>query len=93
MLLIRQGEIIFAIDATRDGVVKLIPSADHGIDGGPDPDGWLYRLNMQGPTQVYTRESVRAESVLHFSYSENPQEPWRGIGPLQAAALAGRLSR
>ncbi len=90
--LIRSGEILFAIDATRDGMVKLYPSADHDIDGGHDPDSWLYRLNLQGPSQVYTREQVSAEGVLHFAYSHHPQEPWRGIGPIQAASLSGRLS-
>ena len=30
--------------------------------------------------------------VLHFRYQINPERPWRGVGPLEEAALAGRLS-
>ena len=30
--------------------------------------------------------------VLHLRYSVLPETPWRGDGPLQVAALAGRLS-
>ena len=33
-----------------------------------------------------------AASVLHFMYARDGARPWRGNGPLEIAALAGRLS-
>ena len=39
-----------------------------------------------------THEFVPAQSVLHFRYAANPARPWRGNGPVQVAALAGKLS-
>ena len=39
-----------------------------------------------------TYDFVPAQSVLHFKYAADPSTPWRGNGPIQVAALAGRLS-
>ena len=47
-----------------------------------------------GDTKSYV---VPREKVAHFFWSENPREPWRGIGPLESGAasklgtIAGRV--
>ena len=33
-----------------------------------------------------------AAAVVHPRFEVDPDRPWRGIGPIQSAALAGRLS-
>ena len=35
---------------------------------------------------------VPSESILHFQYAVSPGQPWKGIGPLAVASLAGKLS-
>ena len=54
---------------------------------------WRYnQLSIAGPSTTLTYDDVPAASVLHFQYASDPASPWRGVGPLQVAALAGRLS-
>ena len=51
-----------------------------------------YELTLAGPDRTSTLYSVGAERVIHIRYAQDPERPWRGVGPIQAAALAGRLS-
>ena len=89
--LIRQGEIVLAIDV-KDGRVTLTPAADWDVTGGHDPDQWEYRLNLAGPSRFTTRPHTPASAVIHLTYSRDPARPWRGVGPIESASLAGRLS-
>ena len=92
--LIRQGEFVAAIDV-KDGQVTLTPAADWDVTGGHDPDQWdpsLYRLNLAGPSRFTTRPHTPASAVIHVTYSRDPARPWRGVGPIESASLAGRLS-
>ena len=89
--LIRTGEVIFLID-TMGGELKLLPTEAHDIEGGPDPSTWTYTLTLSGPSRTLTHNDVPAQSVLHFRYAVDPARPWAGRGPIQVAALAGRLS-
>ena len=88
--LIRKGEIVFAID-TSTGRLQLFPAQTHNVAGGHNPDGWEYELTLPGPSETTTL-SLPAESVLHLRYAVDPELPYRGIGPLQVATLAGELS-
>ena len=89
--LIRTGESVLSI-AVQDGRTHLWPVADHDIHGCFDPSTWYYRLNLAGPSRYHTRAAIPAEGVLHFRYLIDPSRPWRGVGPIESAALAGRLS-
>ncbi|MCY4385398.1 MAG: phage portal protein [Nitrospinae bacterium] len=89
--LIRKGEIIFGIEI-MGGQVKLWPAAFHDVDGEHDPASWRYRLNLAGPDFQHTWNMTPADMVAHFQYARDPETPWRGVGPLQVAQLAGRLS-
>ena len=88
--LIRRGEIVFAID-TSSGRLQLFPAQSHNVAGGHNPDTWEYELTLPGPSETMTL-SLPAESVLHLRYAVDPELPYRGIGPLQVATLAGELS-
>ena len=88
--LIRKGEIVLAID-TSTGRLQLFPAQSHNVAGGHNPDGWEYELTLPGPSTTTTL-SLPAESVLHLRYAVDPELPYRGIGPLQVATLAGELS-
>ena len=89
--LIRKGELLAYI-TTRGGKLRLLPVESHDIDGDPDPASWTYRLTIGGPSRTHTLDSVSGSSVLHFRYGTDPEQPWRGLGPLQVAQLGGRLS-
>ena len=88
--LIRTGEVVFMLD-TNAGL-KLLPAQSWDVDGDPDPESWEYRLTLGGPSRTFTHNHIPATSVLHFKYAVDPSRPWRGNGPVQVAALAGRLS-
>ena len=90
--LIRTGEIVMAIDVDMGGRVRLVPASDWDITGSYDPETWDYRVSLAGPSMTATRANVPAAAVLHPRYEVDPDRPWKGIGPLQSAKLAGRLS-
>ena len=89
--LIRTGQIVFLID-TQAGNLRLIPAETHDVEGGPYPETWEYRLTLGGPSRTVTYDIVPAASVLHFRYAASAARPWSGNGPVQVAALAGKLS-
>ena len=89
--LIRSGQVVFLID-TQGGRLRLLPAQNHDVEGGPDPDSWEYEVTLAGPSRTFTHRFVPSSSVLHFRYAPDATRPWRGNGPIEVAALAGRLS-
>ena len=89
--LIRQGEIVFAIEVIN-GRVVLLPAASWDIHGEHDPASWRYRLTLGGPSRLTTLEPVPSEGMVHVRLQSDPEQPWRGVSPLSSAAIAGRLS-
>ena len=89
--LIRQGEILFAIEVAG-GRVMLTPAASWDVEGDSDPASWRYRLVLGGPSRLTTLSPVAGEAMVHIRLQSDPEQPWRGISPLASAALAGRLS-
>ena len=87
--LIRRGEFVAYLDVV-DGALAIYPASSWDVWG--DHRAWTYRLSLSGPNRTQTRNNVRPESVLHVMYASDPETPWKGIGPLQAARIAGRLS-
>ena len=89
--LIRQGEIVFAIEILK-GRVVLLPAASWDVTGEHDPASWSYRLTLGGPSRLTTLEPVPSEGMVHVRLQADPEQPWKGVSPLASAALAGRLS-
>ena len=89
--LIRQGEILFAIEV-RDGRVVLTPAASWDVTGDSDPASWSYRLTLGGPSRLTTLSPVSGEAMVHIRLQSDPEQPWKGVAPLASAAIAGRLS-
>ena len=90
--LIRRGEIVLQIAVDPDGTVHLFPASDWDVWGDFDPRTWTYRVNLAGPSRYTSSRYVPSEAVVHPRYEVDVSRPWRGVGPLQSAALAGRLS-
>ena len=89
--LLRRGECLFVID-TSAGMIDLLPVSHYDIFGGPNPSTWEYRATVAGPQQLATYEHLPPSSILHFTYAQDFDRPFHGVGPLQAAALTGRLA-
>ena len=89
--LIRRGESVFDIDTTR-GNIDLAPVNEYDITGGARPWDWVYSLTIAGPSDIETRNDVSEASVIHCRYAVEPSKPWRGLGPLDVANIAGKLS-
>lgn len=89
--LIRRGEFLALID-TRSGRLDLAPAYTATVAGGPNPETWSYELTLGGPGDSETYKNLPADAVVHIRYAVDPERPWRGVGPIQAAAIAGRLS-
>ena len=89
--LIRNGEAVYNVDFPVDKLTLAVAS-DWDVSGGFDPDEWRYRLNLAGPSSTATIGNRPASGVLHFQHACEPARPWRGLSPVAAAFLAGRLS-
>ena len=90
--LVRQGEYVAVIEMGMESdTPRLATAASWTVTGGADPSGWLYQVSLAGPSQQST-SVIPAAGVVHVRYSSDTATPWRGVGPLQSARLAGRLS-
>ena len=91
--LIRRGEYVAAIkmDMQMD-MPRLAPAASGDVTGGEDPASWVYRVSLAGPTEQGRIERLPAAGIVHILYQSDPLTPWHGVGPIQSASLAGRLS-
>ena len=89
--LIRSGESVHAIHVDVTGRVRLGVAGHHDVYGPADPSEWTYRVSEYGPSGTGHR-LLPAAGVVHVRYLTDPIRPWAGVGPLQAAQIAGRLS-
>ena len=89
--LIRAGEVVYEIDVSDTGMVRLLVAGHFDTYGGADPLTWTYRTSVYGPSGTTTRH-LPAAGVVHLRYLTDPARPWCGVAPLRAAAIAGRLS-
>lgn len=88
--MVRRGECVFLIVVER-GAVRLIPAGSWDVRGGWQESGWMYRLDLFGPSGNITR-FVPSASVVHCRYSVDPARPWLGLSPLQWASATGALA-
>lgn len=86
--LIRSGELVLLLDVGRR---ELTNAATFDVWGGAAPESWVYRADLSGPSGTASTW-VPGSGLFHFRYATRPESPWRGIGPLQVARQAGRLS-
>ena len=89
--LIRSGEIVYYLDV-QGGELMMLPAESWDVGGGSDPSTWHYRISLGGPDRTMTLDPVPSAGVVHIKYSTDPSTPWRGVGPIESASLAGKLS-
>ena len=91
--LIRRGESLHLIEVRRGGL-HLAPCGSWDVRGDDDPDSWVVRADLFGPSG--NRTVFRPwSSFVHCMYAIDPARPWYGIGPLgwarDTSALAANL--
>ena len=89
--LISHGDSLHMITVGPTGRARLQPVGSWDVRGGADPDDWLYRCDLSGPTGSVARLAP-STSVVHCRYSTDPARPWHGVGPLTRARLTARLT-
>ena len=89
--LMKHGDLVMAIETNEAGL-RFGAVESYDVLGDHDPASWRYRISLPGPSSMVTRSDVPGEDVCHFRYSYDSARPWAGLGPLQVASLAGRLS-
>ena len=88
--LIRRGEAVFEIVVTGGGLT-LRPCADWSVSGGPDPDSWIYLLNIPGPSTTISK-TVAAQRVVHVRYAADQMQPWQGRSPIAVASATTKTA-
>ena len=84
--LIREGESVHRIDASA-GRARLVTPSKFQVR-----KGFRYELDLPLPEGATRRVTVDRRAVLHLVWSEDPLQPWRGLGPLQSASLLAKLA-
>ena len=87
--LVTAGEAIFYLDTTG-GRFQLLPACSCNITGDPAPETWEYEVTLAGPSATVTRH-VGADRILHLVYARSGQNPWKGIGPIEASSTTRTL--
>ena len=62
------------------------------VYGGADPEEWVVDATITGAQTVYETSAPRA-AWLHVIRDADPDYPWRGVAPLQRAAVSSQLAR
>ena len=62
------------------------------VYGGTDPEEWVVDATLTGAQTVYETSAPRA-AWLHVIRDADPDYPWRGVAPLQRAAVSSQLAR
>ena len=88
--LIRRGEDMHLIEV-RAGAVRLAPCGSWDVRGDDDPDTWLVRGDLFGPSGNRT-VFMPHRAFVHCRYAVDPVRPWYGIGPLGWARHTGTLA-
>lgn len=83
------GEYVAAIDVTDSGI-RLLRAVTWDIEGGSDPDSWVYTVDLPGPSR-YTTKRIPATGVVHIKINENPATPWKGQSPLTIAGISSKV--
>ena len=89
--LVLEGESCWAMLPGPSGLVLVEAGAIDVQGQGADPDSWIYNLDLPAPDGHLTGY-YGADAVLHFKWSVDRNEPWRGVGPLQAGWATADLA-
>ena len=80
------GNSVWAIN-TSSGALRLERASKFEVVGNsPDPDDWMYDLELKAPKATIKRR-LPAASVVHIRLNPTASAPWVGKAPWQSASL------
>ena len=86
------GESTWLIDVGSTGGMILLPCSAVSVTGGPDSRGWIYSVQMPGPTEAVTLQRS-GESILSFRLRVDSRSPWKGKPAIDAVGTGALLCR
>ena len=87
--LLLRGQFVAEIEV-RAGVVHLVEAQQWEVYGGSSPESWIWELTFSGPTRQ-DRRTLSAGRVCNLTYATDPNRPWSGCSPLDAAGISQSL--
>ncbi len=84
--LIRDGELVFVIDVIG-GRQVLIPASHFEV-----LESHRYKVTTERPPGDSVTRIHPRDRILHFTWSIDPREPWRGISPMGRATLLAKIA-
>ena len=87
--LLLRGNFVSSLELLR-GDLRMLPAASWDITGGPVPQGWLYQVDLAGPSHDASL-TLANTSVIHCRINASPSTPWAGRSPLEIAGVSARL--
>ena len=90
--LILRGQSLHLIDVSVTGAVRLHPVAIWDVDGGLDPETWIFRATLYGASGHTITRYLPYSAFVFLTWSTAPNAPYRGLGPLDTATLTARLN-
>lgn len=79
------------IRVNRAGRVALLPCSSWHFEGDADPDSWMVRATVYGPS-TSTTQRLPFAGVVFIRWGSTPGQPYVGTGPLSWASATTRLA-
>ena len=92
--MIRTGEYLAVIEIGMEGdALRLAPASSWDVQGGADPESWVYRVSLAGPGRQSAFENIPAAGVVNIRYTSETTRPWRGVGTFAECFSLGAFIR
>ena len=88
--MIRSGDSMHVIRVNPMGKVALLPCSSWHFEGDADPDTWVVRATVLGPSSSQTWLLPYA-SVIFVKWGSDPGTPYVGVAPSSYASATNRM--
>ena len=78
--LILRGQSLHLIDVSVTGAVRLHPVAIWDVDGGLDPETWIFRATLYGASGHTITRYLPYSAFVFLTWSTAPNAPLSGLG-------------
>ena len=88
--LVRSGDSLHVIRVSDMGKAVLLPCSSWHFEGDADPDTWMVRATVFGPSSSQTW-LLPYSSVIFVKWGSDPGTPYVGVAPSSYAATTNRM--
>ena len=89
--LVRSGDSLHVIRVNPMGKMVLLPCSSWHFEGDADPDTWVVRATVFGPSVQYQTWLLPYSSVIFVKWGSDPGTPYVGTAPSSYAATTNRM--